>query len=148
MRRTRIAGLLAASLAASLAALAGPAAAASLAVEVDGVEPGAGRVFVALCTGSLAEESCRIGQSGPAAGQSLRFGFSEVPPGTYAVAAFQDLDGDGRLGRTGLGLPTEPYGFSNGAGRRGRPDFAGAAIRLAEPGTALRVRLTRALPAR
>lgn len=134
----------------ALAALlaAGPAAAADLAVEVDGVEPGAGRVFVALCTGSLAEESCRIGQSGPAAGPSLRFGFTGVPPGTYAVAAFQDLDGDGRLGRTGLGLPTEPYGFSNGAGRRGRPDFSGAALRLAEPGTSVRVRLTRALPAR
>ncbi len=134
--------------AAALAALAAPAAAADLSVEVDGVEPGAGRVFVALCTGSLAEEACRIGQSGPAAGPTLRFGFTEVPPGTYAVAAFQDLDGDGRLGRTGLGLPTEPYGFSNGAGRRGRPDFASAAFRLPEPGTSLRVRLTRALPAR
>ena len=128
--------------------LSGPAVAASLSVEVDGVEPGAGRVFVALCTGSLAEESCRIGQSGPAVAQSLRFGFSDVPPGTYAVAAFQDVDGDGRLGRTGLGLPTEPYGFSNGAGRRGRPDFAAAAFRLPEPGTALRVRLTRAVAAR
>ncbi len=144
------AAFLAAFLAAALAVLAAPApaAAADLSVEVDGVEPGAGRVFVALCTGSLAEEACRIGQSGPAAAPSLRFGFTDVPPGTYAVAAFQDLDGDGRLGRTGLGLPTEPYGFSNGAGRRGRPDFAGAAFRLPEPGTSLRVRLTRALPAR
>ncbi len=71
-----------------------------------------------------------------------------MPPGSYAVAAFQDLDGDGRLGRTPLGLPTEPYGFSNGAGRRGRPDFAAAAFRLGEPGASLRVRLTRALPAR
>ncbi|TGD98113.1 DUF2141 domain-containing protein [Methylobacterium nonmethylotrophicum] len=130
------------------AALAGPAAAAGLSVEVDGVEPGAGRVFVALCIGSLAEEACRIGQSGPAAGPVLGFGFADVPPGTYAVAAFQDLDGDGRLGRTPLGLPTEPYGFSNGAGRRGRPDFSAAAFRLAEPGTSVRVRLTRALPAR
>ncbi len=146
MRRAPLAAALAAAVLAG--GLTAAAAAADLSVEVDGVEPGAGRVFVALCTGSLAEESCRIGQSGPAAAQSLRFGFTEVPPGTYAVAAFQDLDGDGRLGRTGLGLPTEPYGFSNGAGRRGRPDFAAAAFRLPEAGTALRVRLTRALPAR
>ena len=132
----------------ALLALAGSASAADLAIEVDGVEPGAGRVFVALCTGSLAEEACRIGQNGPASGPSLRFGFTGVPPGSYAVAAFQDLDGDGRLGRTPLGLPTEPYGFSNGAGRRGRPDFAAAAFRLPEPGASLRVRLTRALPAR
>ncbi|KMO12483.1 DUF2141 domain-containing protein [Methylobacterium indicum] len=132
----------------ALLALAGPVSAADLAIEVDGVEPGAGRVFVALCTGSLAEESCRIGQNGPASAPSLRFGFTDVPPGSYAVAAFQDLDGDGRLGRTQLGLPTEPYGFSNGAGRRGRPDFAAAAFRLAGPGASLRVRLARALPAR
>jgi uncharacterized protein (DUF2141 family) len=137
-----------AGIAALLAVLAAPAAAADLSVEVDGIEPGAGRVFVALCTGSLAEEACRIGQSRPAAAPALRFGFSDVPPGTYAVAAFQDFDGDGRLGRTPLGLPTEPYGFSNGAGRRGRPDFASAAFRLPEPGAGLRVRLTRALPAR
>ncbi|WP_407519979.1 DUF2141 domain-containing protein [Methylobacterium oryzisoli] len=129
-------------------ALAGPAAAAGVTVTVDGVQPGTGRVFVALCVGGLSEEACRIGESAPASAPTLRFGFANVPPGVYAVAAYQDLDGDGRLARTPLGLPREPYGFSNGAGRGGRPDFSAAAFTLAEPGAALRVRLIQALPRR
>jgi uncharacterized protein (DUF2141 family) len=128
------------------ALLAAPAAAADLTVEVEGAQPGAGAVYVALCTGGLAEDSCRIGQNRPASAPRLLFGFTQVPPGTYAVAAFQDLDGDGRLTRTPLGLPREPYGFSNNAGRTGRPDFAAAAFRLGEPGATVRVRLQRALP--
>ncbi|ACA19523.1 conserved hypothetical protein [Methylobacterium sp. 4-46] len=139
-----------AALAALLAALvlpSGGAAAAELTVDVEGVQPGAGEVYVALCTGGLSEGSCRIGQNAPARAPALRFAFTQVPPGTYAVAVFQDLDGDGRLARTPLGLPREPYGFSNGAGRGGRPDFAAAAFPLAEPGAAIRVRLQRALPA-
>ncbi len=128
--------------------LAGPARAASLEVVVEGAEPGAGAVYVTLCQGSLTEAGCRQGQDAPAQGGAQRFLFRDVPAGTWAVAAYQDLDGDGRLGRTQLGLPLEPYGFSGAAGRRARPDFAQASFTLAEPGGALRVRLARALPRR
>ena len=64
------------------------------------------------------------------------------------MAAYQDANGNGRLDRTGLGLPLEPYGFSGAVGRRARPDFAEAAFALREPGAAVRVRLGRALPGR
>ncbi len=71
-----------------------------------------------------------------------------MPPGAWAVAAYQDLDGDGRLGRTPLGLPLEPYGFSGAVGRRARPDFDSARFALREPGAVVRVRLARPLPRR
>lgn len=138
----RLAGLVAGSL------LALPAAAASVQVEVDGVEPGGGPVRVALCQGGLSEPFCTLGDDAPARDSSARFAFRDVAPGTYAVAAFQDANGDGRLDRTGLGLPLEPYGFSGEVGRRARPDFAHAAFALREPGTTVRVRLARALPRR
>jgi len=48
--------------------------------------------------------------------------FSGVAPGTYAVAAFVDQDGDGALSSNFLGIPTEPYGFSGEAGF-GLPSF-------------------------
>ena len=131
-----------------LAALAGPAGAASLEVTVEGAEPGGGAVYVTLCQGGLTESACRIGQDAPVRGGATRFLFRDVPPGVWAVAAFQDLDGDGRLGRTPMGLPLEPYGFSGAVGRRARPDFSSASFVLAEPGAALRVRLGRALPRR
>ncbi|MCJ2027723.1 DUF2141 domain-containing protein [Methylobacterium sp. J-067] len=131
-----------------LLALTGAARAAAIQVEVDGAEPGAGPVLVALCQGGLSGDACGRGDRGSSASGSARFLFRDVPPGTYAVAAFQDSNGNGQLDRTGLGLPLEPYGFSNESGRRGRPDFREAAFTLREPGVSLRVRLVRALPRR
>jgi uncharacterized protein (DUF2141 family) len=136
------------ALAAGLCALALPASAATVQVEVDGIVPGGGRVRVALCQGGLSEASCTRGDDAPASGSRALVTFQDVAPGTYAVAAYQDANGNGRLDRTGLGLPLEPYGFSGTAGRRSRPDFAEAAFPLREPGLAVRVRLARALPER
>ena len=49
--------------------------------------------------------------------------------GTYAIALFQDLNGDGFLNKGAFGVPVEPFAFSNNArGRFGPPAFADAAI--------------------
>lgn len=52
-----------------------------------------------------------------------------LPPGRYAVAAFHDENGNGRLDRTLLGLPSEGYALSRGQG-----SFDAAAFDLTEPG--------------
>lgn len=130
------------------AMLTGPGRAATVEITVDGLELAAGDVRVALCADGLGEGDCRIGESAPATGSSHVFVLDRVRPGTYAVAAFQDLNGNGRLDRTRLGLPLEPYGFSGQVGRRTRPDFRSASIDIQEPGSALRIRLQRALPLR
>ncbi|MCJ2082543.1 DUF2141 domain-containing protein [Methylobacterium sp. J-090] len=126
----------------------GPAHAATVTVTVDGIEAVPSTLYVALCQGGLSEAECRIGQEAPVRGASERVVFADVEPGAYAVAAFQDQNGNRRLDRTGLGLPTEPYGFSGPSERTARPDFARAQVAVREPGLALRVRLTRALPRR
>ncbi|GJD44426.1 hypothetical protein AFCDBAGC_2293 [Methylobacterium cerastii] len=132
-------------LVAALAAL--PATAATVEVLVEGADPGAS-VSVALCQGGLSEEACSAGQETTARGGAVTVVFRDVTAGRYAVAAFEDVNGNRRLDRTGLGLPMEPYGFSGGAGLKARPTFAEAAFDLREPGSALRVRLARALPRR
>lgn len=54
-----------------------------------------------------------------------------LEPGRYAIAAFHDVDADGQLDRSAVGVPSEPYGFSNGArGRLGPPSFDAAAVTL------------------
>ena len=54
-----------------------------------------------------------------------------LPPGTYAVKVFQDVDGDGKLGRNGVGYPTEPFGFSRDAPvTMGPPGFDEAAFEV------------------
>ena len=64
---------------------------------------------------------------------SMHFIFTDLPPGEYAVAAFHDRNADAQLGTTVLGIPTEPYGFSNDArGFMGPASFASAAITVSE----------------
>lgn len=47
-----------------------------------------------------------------------------------AVAVFQDLDGNRLLSKNAVGIPSEPYGFSNGArGLFGPPAFEAAVLR-------------------
>jgi uncharacterized protein (DUF2141 family) len=38
-----------------------------------------------------------------------------LPPGRYAIESFQDINGNGKMDTTWLGLPLEPYGFSRDA---------------------------------
>jgi len=118
-----------------------PAAAASVTVLVEGASTGA-PVLVSLCAGGLEPQNCPLGDTASARSGAVRFRF-DVAPGVYAAAAFQDLNGNGRLDRTPIGLPLEPYAFSNGVGRSAPPRFARAAFRV-EGDTLVRVRL--ALP--
>lgn len=55
--------------------------------------------------------------------------FKDLPPGTYAIAAFHDENGSGGFDTNFLGLPVEGYGFSNGAKAfLGPPAFQEAAV--------------------
>jgi uncharacterized protein (DUF2141 family) len=65
-----------------------------------------------------------------------------LPLGDYAVACYQDLNGNGRLDRNMLGIPTEPYGFSNDARPRLRaPSWEEAKVSATKSGEVLNVRL-------
>ena len=57
--------------------------------------------------------------------------FTDLLPGRYAIAAFQDVDNDARLTKNLLGIPKEPYGFSNNVfGVMGPPDFENVSFDL------------------
>jgi uncharacterized protein (DUF2141 family) len=108
------------------------AATARLTVRVLGVQAGEGHVALALyaTAGSFrkrtdAVASDRIAPQSP----TVDWTVEGLQPGTYAVAVYQDLNGNGRLDRPGLGPPSEPYGFSNDArGTFGPPRFDRAAF--------------------
>lgn len=47
-----------------------------------------------------------------------------LKPGKYGVTAYHDINGNENLDTNMLGIPTEPYGFSNDArGTLGKPDY-------------------------
>ena len=98
---------------------------ATVTVTVTGAER-RGQVYVAL------QSQADFAQSGGKYTQVVRVRrgeaeatFTDVEPGQYAVAAFQDTDRDGGLTLTATG-PTEPWGFSGNVS--GAPSFDAAAI--------------------
>ncbi|NBW08981.1 MAG: DUF2141 domain-containing protein [Caulobacteraceae bacterium] len=65
---------------------------------------------------------------------------SNMAPGRYVIAAFQDTNGDGKLSKNRIGIPSEPFGFSNGARARfGMPPFETAAFDLTTAGATQRI---------
>ncbi len=127
----------------SCAALIGPqtASAATVKVVVSNAQPNGAFVLVSLCAGGLEADSCKIGTRQSATQSNVQVQFTDVPPGRYAVVAFQDLSGTGSLTRTRMGLPLEPFAISNNAGRSRRPTFEQAAFGVEDPGTTIRLHL-------
>ena len=63
-----------------------------------------------------------------------------LAPGRYAIAAFQDLNRDGKLGTNPVGIPNEPFGFSSEARARfGPPSFEAAAFTVTATGARQRI---------
>ena len=127
------------ALVAALAALAHFAAAAdalaaTLVIRVEGVRPDQGVIYAGVCATGFDERDCPYKIRGAAAAGTVELRIRDVEPGDYAIAAFQDLNGNGRIDRPFF-FPTEPYGFSNGAGRGGPPRFDAAKVSVREPTT-------------
>lgn len=73
---------------------------------------------------------------------SLKISLGNLPPGNYALSCFHDLNGNGQLDTNWMGIPTEPYGFSNNARPKFRaPKWAEAAFELNQFGRTISVRL-------
>ena len=124
---------------------AGPAMAADLTLSLTTRASG-GRIAVAVFRDA---ESMRRNAGAvrtvmvPRTGATTTVTLEGLPPGRYAVAAFHDVDGNGRLSTWPIGLPKEAYGFSrNARAPFGPPTFEAAAFDLpaagARQGIALR----------
>ena len=49
---------------------------------------------------------------------SPKITLKDISSGSYALALFQDVNGDRKLNRNTTGIPTEGYGFSNNPATR------------------------------
>lgn len=115
----------------ALAIAASPVASAeTLNIDVINIKSATGKVFVALfnANGFSANESLQ-GTVAEVSGSTVRVSFEGVAPGTYGIKLYHDVNGNGKLDRNLIGMPSEPYGFSNDApARMGPPRWADAAF--------------------
>ena len=97
--------------------MAGEASAARIIVTIDGLKNAQGNVFVGLYAspakflqGNQSDALKKVRASpGP-----ITVTFDNLQPGTYAVGAFHDENGNDHLDTNFLGLPIEGYALSNG----------------------------------
>ncbi|MET3496340.1 DUF2141 domain-containing protein [Variovorax boronicumulans] len=107
------------------------ARAADLSLSVADGPPAEATLYVALYNDAAGYAASKpvASQTAPMQGGKARLVFAGLAPGRYALRAFADENGNGKLDTNLLGMPTERYGFSNDAkGNRAAPDFEAAAF--------------------
>jgi len=117
-----------------LAALAAPAQADDVTITLQGVKKNSGSIVLCLWAKEDGFPDCESGKAVkrivvPANATTARF--ENVAPGSYAVSAFHDANGNGKLDSNFLGLPLEAVGMSNNPKLNGPPRFKPARFALA-----------------
>lgn len=70
--------------------------------------------------------------------------FENLPKGVYAAAVYQDINKNGKLDANAMGIPTEPYGFSNNPRVKwSAPKFESAVFELKEKNQTLDIEVKR-----
>lgn len=123
----------------------GARAQGDLKVELVLNEPDAGGTLrLALCPNAEAYET-QIGCSTKnvrADGPIVWAEFPRTAAGTYAIKVFHDVNGNGTIDTNWMGIPNEPYGFSNDAmGTFGPPGFNAASFVVGPKVTTVRIRM-------
>ncbi len=126
--KTNLPGRSLLTLVALTCALAAPAHALEMEVEVSGLTQTEGRVMIGVFTdaGTWLKKGI-TGASAEANQQKdgrVLIKLHDLPEGILALSVFHDVNGNGRLDSNAMGMPKEPYGFSNNAaGTFGPPKF-------------------------
>jgi uncharacterized protein (DUF2141 family) len=106
-----------AAFALALIFIAGPASAARIIVTIDGLHSASGNVFVGLYASPnkfLQGNQTDAFRKVRANGGPITVAFDNLAPGTYAVGAYHDENGNDNLDISPIGLPVEGYALSNG----------------------------------
>ncbi|XGV98651.1 MAG: DUF2141 domain-containing protein [Leptolyngbya sp. BL-A-14] len=94
----------------------------TLIIEIDGLKNQKGELCFKLFSSSygfpgidknaVLRRCVKIGEN------PLKITLKDMPSASYALAVFQDVNGDRTLNRNQTGVPTESYGFSNNPATR------------------------------
>jgi uncharacterized protein (DUF2141 family) len=98
-------------------------------VIVENVESSSGTVNVAVCDTDFTPEGCPYKASVPATAGFVEAQFDDVPPGSYAVVGYHDVNDNDEFDKF-LGVPREPYALSGGAANEMVPEFSDAVLNI------------------
>jgi uncharacterized protein (DUF2141 family) len=118
----------------------------NLTVEVDGLKNQKGQICFSLFASSRGfpdqRQSAIVANCVKIASPKPKLSFTNLKAGSYAVAVFHDVQGNGSLKRNSLGIPTAGFGFSNNPSVvTGAPKFGDSAVFVAGPQTDIQINL-------
>ncbi len=116
----------------------------NLQLQLQNIQPKKGSIKVALFnsketfldnSAAYLSQSLEVNQR-----NSIDISFPNLPFGMYTAAIFHDVNNNGKLDKNLLGVPTEPYGFSNNARSKwGPPKYDTAKFQLDQDQLSLQV---------
>ncbi|MFT6461287.1 MAG: hypothetical protein ACJA0K_000367 [Maricaulis maris] len=112
--------------------------AATLTLEIGSVAPTDGFLMVGLYNSEAGwnDGTAIAGTRAVVDGNQVTVVFADLPTGTYGVKMYHDVDADGEMDTNLMGIPSEPFAFSNNArGRFGPPEWTAAAFELSVDGS-------------
>jgi uncharacterized protein (DUF2141 family) len=122
---------------------AGLSSAADLTVQVSDVKTAEGKLMIAVFNSAdsfLKNPMAGVQTAASPAGNSVVV--KDLPEGEYAMVVYHDANGNGKLDKNMMGIPTEDYGFSNNAsGKFGPPSFDAAKFSVAAVGSVAKISL-------
>ncbi len=100
----------------------------SLEINVDNVIPSKGAIYLSVYENDetfCSEETFVFANIYPVnSTRSLHIKISDLPYGNYAVAIYQDVNDNRKMDKNLMGVPKEPFAFSNGATAKwSEPEF-------------------------
>ena len=115
-------------------------------VSAEGLRNGNGLLTIALYPDDsrrfLAKKGTIKNHRMPASAPVTRGCIFLPAPGVYAIAVYHDADANRKLNRSGIGLPTEGFGFSNNPSTiAGLPAFRSVRIRVPRTGLTTHIRM-------
>ncbi|WP_269533937.1 DUF2141 domain-containing protein [Chitinimonas sp. BJYL2] len=127
----------------TLILLASQATAAELRIDIAGLQTREGSVLVAAYDQAEGFLKKPVAYAlADATNPQPQAVFANLPAGDYAISLFHDINGNRKLDKNLVGMPTEPYGFSNdAAGQFGPPSFEQARLSLPDNGKTIAITL-------
>lgn len=87
-----------------------------LTINIQDIEPLQGEIMIGIYNsdiGFLGEDTVVKGYSISADKTTKKLIIKDLPTGEYAISLYHDVNSDGVCNRNFMGIPKEPYGFSN-----------------------------------
>lgn len=96
----------------------------SLTLEIAGVKKQGGKIYISFfnCEKSFDERKAYLSMVANPIAETV-FAPIVLPSGEYVISMYQDNNGNGELDTNILGIPKEPFGFSNYNGKSAPGNF-------------------------